>query len=169
MQLRPPKVSKPDIEIYIDDYIDAGYSVIITEKDGTDKVYTSKNTFLEDYNDIDEMFFVINNKDTNSLRAIHGVYKKIVTRYTSKMIFGNHADIISKEIKGSADTYFCDVTKPYSAGSIITRSCISNESIGGISTMSALENQNENGKGTRLIYNGNEHNVYIINDETESL
>lgn len=170
MQLRASSGWNPDINLYIDDYIDAGYSVIVTEKDGTDKVYTSKDTFLEDYNDTNELFFVIkNNKDTNSLRAIHGVYRKDVWRYASKMIFGNHADIISKEIKGSTDTYFCDITKPYFSGSNVTRSWISKDFIGGISTMSALNNQNENGRGTRLIYNGNEHNVYIINDETESL
>lgn len=170
MQLNNSSASRPNKDFYIDDYIDAGYSIIITKKDGTDKVYTSKDTFLEDYNNTKETFFVINNnKDTNSLRAIHHLDLMAGMPYVSKMIFGNHADIISKENKGSDNTYFCDTIRNYIVGSNVTRSWISNDSVCGISTMSALNLFTKTGTGTRLIYNGNEDNVYIINDETESL
>lgn len=151
----------------ISKYLTNGNSVLIYKLDGTCKVYTSNDMFLEDFSN-SKQFFCITDKNDNIIRAIN-IDGVINTYFTNKMMFGPHADIIAKQKDGSANTYFCDRFRGYHQETNSFRSCNSNDSEGGVSYLSIFTAIDPSTKGTRLIYNGNENNIYIINDETESL
>lgn len=88
------------------------------------------------------------------------------------MIFGKHADIIAKEYNGAgADTGFTDYGSIHSAGSVAHRSNYSAYPYGGVGYLGAWHTAGDAGSliGARLLYDGDENTVYIINDETETL
>lgn len=152
----------------ISNYITKNNSITITKLDGTDKIYTSAADFLEDFPN-NNMFFIIKDNNNNIIRAIDVTHISHNESFTSKMIFGAHADIIAKTKNGDANTYFCDSCTSYKQPRNSIRSCRANMYSGGISYIDAFTQYNSTSHGARLIYNGNENNIYIINDETESL
>lgn len=170
---RPTNNNSPNVSNYVADYLDKYNSVTITKQDGTDKIYTSKTAFLEDYTVAGSRFFAITDKNNNLVRLIDTGVSSIIQGYIKKMLFGAHADIIAKEYNGSAgaDTFFCDYNVVSSAGHVAFRSNNSAGPNGGIGVVFAGEPHNFDRSyfGARLLYYGDESTVYIINDETETL
>lgn len=152
----------------ISEYLDTHNSILIGKIDGTYKLYTSKVTFLEEFPNKD--FFCITDKNNNIIRAINiSSIGQTYNRYIRKMMFGTYADIIPKTLEGNANICFCDYYQQLPFTRNICRSGCSNLDTGGVVNINIGENLPNSSFGTRLIYDGNETNVYIINDETESL
>lgn len=167
---RPTNNNNPNISNYVADYLDKYDSVIITKQDGTDEVYTSKAAFLEDYTVSDNRFFAITDKNNNLVRLID--IKHITGGYIKKMLFGAHADIIVKELNGNsgADIGFTDYGGVDGSNGIF-RSHYSNDPYGGVGFLLTwrVAWYNYSYVGSRLLYDGDESTVYVINDETETL
>ena len=157
---------------YIADYLDEYDSVTITKQDGTDKTYTSKASFLEDYTVAGSRFFAITDKNNNLVRLIDMGISVNDYGYIKKMLFGTHADLTPKVYNGvGADTGFCDYGYVGQAGCLARRSYYSAYPQGGVSCLEVwYGNEARNSYiGARLLYDGDESTVYIINDETETL
>lgn len=154
----------------ISNYITKNNSVTITKLDGTDKIYTSTTNFLEDFAN-SNVFFIIRDNNNNIVRAIDVSHIVDCNSVTTKMLFGAHADIIPTDIGSHIDfsIYFCDLFNVYNQARYSLRSCRAIDPLGGISYVDVFTQYDSTSHGARLTYNGNEHNVYIINDETESL
>lgn len=163
--------------LYVADYISQHDSTTITKPDGTDAIYTSKAQFLEDYKSSYRAFLKIYNPNLNTNRFIE-IASQISsgTVNITKMIFGAHADIIpkSKNQSSSIDTGFCD-TFGHSfnkEGNIVVRSGYNNISSGGISYLfggSINGVYSSSDVGARIMYNGDENTVHVIDDATEEL
>ena len=170
---RPTNNNNPDISKYVADYLDKYNSVTITKQDGTDEVYTSKAAFLEDYTVAGSRFFSITDKNNNLVRLIDLGVSSNSKGYIKKMLFGAHADIITKAYTSGngSDIGFCDCGGFGGAGITVIRSYNSNFPDGGVGYLQAFLTPVENHQnvGARLLYDGDESTVYIINDETETL
>lgn len=158
---------------YVADYLDVYDSIVITKQDGTDITYTSKEDFLEDYTVAGRKFLAITNKNNALVRIVDIAVTANTEGYIKKMIFGKHADIMPKDFvnKATADTGFCDSGLIYSAGYVARRSDCSSFPNGGVGHFNT---SNTTGAaffsvGARLLYEGDENTVYVINDETETL
>lgn len=160
-----------NVSNYVADYLDEYDSITITKQDGTDKIYTSKVTFLEDYTVAGNKFFAITDKNNNIVRLIDMGVSTNTGGFIKKMLFGSHADIIAKDYTGGPDTGFCDYGCVYSAGIVACRSAGSAGPHGGVGYLGAWRTAGNalSSIGTRLLYDGDKNTVYIINDETESL
>lgn len=158
---------------YVADYLDINDSIIITKQNGIDTIYTSKEDFLIDYTVASHKFLSITDKNNNIIHIIDMAFTNTNSGYAKKMIFGSHADIIPKDFvnKASADTGFCDHIGVQNVGFIACRSHESNDSRGGISCLNVWysdSNTNETRSGARLLYDGDETMVHVV-DNTESL
>lgn len=163
--------------LYVADYIAQHDSTTITKPDGTDTIYTSKAKFLEDYKSSYRVFLKIYNPNLNTNRFIE-ISSQISTGTVNitRMIFGAHADIIPKlkDNNSSIDTGFCD-TFGYvfnKEENIVVRSGYNNISSGGISYLfgggiSGVYASSD--VGARIMYNGDERTVHVIDDATEEL
>lgn len=159
-------------KLYVADYIDEHNSATITTLTGTDVIYTSKAKFLEDYTKNDYMFVAISDKNNDIIRIIdtdqYGAYGSI-----KKMIFGAHADIIVKEIdrRANLNIYFTDASIINSGFNVGYRSGVSNDSEDGIAYLYLYysSSSHESYHGARLMYNGDENTVHVIDDDTEEL
>lgn len=158
---------------YVADYLDIYDSIVIIKQDGTDITYTSKEDFLKDYTVAGHKFLAITDKNNALVRIVDIAVTTNTENYIKKMIFGKYADIIPKDFanKATADTGFCDRGSIYSAGYAGRRSDCSNYPSGGVGY---LDTNNTSGStsfsiGARLLYEGDENTVYVINDETETL
>ena len=155
---------------YVADYLDEYGSVVVTKPTGTDITYTSKAKFIEDYPNSLSIFLAIFDENENIIRLIDTNYSYYKGAYIKKMIFGVHADIICKDYKGTADTCFTDWINVGNAGTIAARSDISNDPEGGVSALSVrFTGSGEGYLGARLLYNGDETTVHVIDDSTEEL
>ena len=158
---------------YVADYLDVYDSIVITKQDGTDITYTSKEDFLEDYTVTSRKFLAITDKNNVLVRIVDIAVTANTDGYIKKMIFGKHADIIPKDFvnKATADTGFCDSSIVYSAGYVARRSDCSSFSNGGVGHLSTSDTAGGafSSVGARLLYEGDENTVYVINDETETL
>lgn len=162
-----PNFDQP--ENYVDEYIQVYGSIIITKQDGTDIVYTSRSDFLADYTS-GNMFLCITDNNNIPIRLIdlniNGTYEHNI----KKIIFNTHNDIIPKpNIRdNSYDTCFCDNVFIYKEPCGITRSFNSNDPKGGIFTLIAnmVETKGHSTIGNRLMYEGNEKSVSIVNELT---
>ena len=157
---------------YVADLIDSNGSVIVTKQNGTDITYTSKEDFLKDYTINYFKFIGISNKNNYITRVIELVKGNQLSGYIKTMIFGNHSDIIPKNFTNkTSDIGFCDWFNVNYGGNIMYRSGNSIDAGGGISTAVLASNDTFKGSdtGTRLIYEGNESNIHIIDDATETL
>lgn len=170
---RPTSNKTPSVSNYVADYLDEYDSVIITKQDGIDETYTSKAAFLEDYTVAGRKFFAITDKNNNLVRLIDMGVSAVTMRYIKKMLFGTHADITAKAYydRAGADTGFCDHGEVCNAGSVAVRSCYSDDPRGGVGYLSTYFNANEahHNIGARLLYEGSEEIIHIIDDATEEL
>ena len=88
------------------------------------------------------------------------------------MIFGTHADIIPKQVGGSyasGNTYFTDYTYIGNAGNTGYHSEGSNDMDDGISCIQIVTMGGTATYGARIMYNGDESTVNVIDDDTEEL
>ena len=157
---------------FVADRIDSYGSIIITKKNGTDITYTSKEDFLKDYTTNTFKFIGILNKNDYIIRAIELKEGSQHKGFIKKMIFGNHSDIIPKDFTNkTGDIGFCDFFELTYEGRIMYKSGNSIDNGGGISNMNFFINPTNKSSyiGTRLIYEGNESNIHIIDDATETL
>ncbi len=170
---RPESNNTPNVSNYIADYLDEYISITITKQDGTDVTYTSKADFLAAYDNPASRFLAITDKNNVIVRAIDVGKTANSGGYIKKMIFGKHADIIAKEYNNGAgaDTGFCDYGGVYSAGVVAHRSDYSASPAGGVGCLHAwgAAGNAYSFIGARLLYDGDENTVYIINDATETL
>lgn len=170
---RPESNNTPNVSNYIADYLDEYISITITKQDGTDVTYTSKADFLAAYDNPASRFLAITDKNNVIVRAIDVGKTANSEGYIKKMIFGKHADIIAKEYGNGAgaDTGFTDYGGVHSAGSAARRSNNSAPPNGGVGFLSAWYTAGAASSifGARLLYDGDENTVYIINDATETL
>lgn len=157
---------------YVSDYLDAYNSIIITKQDGTDVTYTSKEKFLIDYTNSKHKFVAVGDKNNTIVRIIDLEITTNTNGYIKKMIFGKHADIIPKNFinKASENTGFCDYCNILGANSVAMKGFQSNNPFGGISSIVLQNGDHDRGTfTTRLLYNGDENTVHIIDDATETL
>lgn len=170
---RPESNNTPNVSNYIADYLDEYISITITKQDGTDVTYTSKADFLAAYDNPASRFLAITDKNNVIVRAIDVGKTANSEGYIKKMIFGKHADIIAKEYNNGAgaDTGFCDYGSVRSAGLVARRSSVSADPGGGVGCLGAwlTAGAADSHVGARLLYDGDENTVYIINDVTETL
>ena len=170
---RPESNNAPNVSNYIADYLDEHISITITKQDDTDVTYTSKADFLAAYDNPASRFLAITDKNNVIVRAIDVGKTANSEGYIKKMIFGKHADIIAKEYGNGAgaDTGFTDYGSVYSAGYVARRSAHSAYPHGGVGFLYAWSSAGFAGSyfGARLLYDGDENTVYIINDATETL
>lgn len=170
---RPESNNTPNVSNYIADYLDEYISITITKQDGTDVTYTSKADFLAAYDNPASRFLAITDKNNVIVRAIDVGKTANSEGYIKKMIFGKHADIIAKEYNNGAgaDTGFCDYDGVFSAGVVARRSGDSSDPSSGVGCLGAWAAAGYAGSniGARLLYDGDENTVYIINDATETL
>lgn len=169
---RPNNNNNVNINLYIYDYMDVNNSnIIITKQNNKDVIYTSKDTFAADYVNNFSRFFSIFDSNDVLIRAID--LNTIIDKdgYIKKMIFGPHSDIISKDNTGTYNTGFSDYSYIKNVNNIARRSGFSNTTNSGISSISTWGSKSlrETNTGTRLLYDGDENTVYIINDSTETL
>lgn len=165
---RPSSVTSSNPAIYLSDYVSVyGYPIIT--KSGKDYQLTSE--LLEAMNE-NQRFITITDISGNITRIIqHGDFTDNSIGYIKKMCFGDHADIIAKEFDGSANTGFCDTGGVYSAGRVALRSGVSVSSDGGVGYLrlnSSADSAHEV-IGSRLLYEGSEETIHIIDDATETL
>lgn len=164
---RPSTITSSNPTIYLSDYVSVyGYPIIT--KSGKDYQLTSE--LLEAMN-INQRFIAISDIRGNITRIIqHGNFTNNSYAYIKKMCFGDHADIIAKEFGASNNTGFCDFSSVRPAGYVALRSSYSVHADGGVGF---LDMNNSAGAGSavgsRLLYEGSEKTIHIIDDTTESL
>lgn len=161
--------------IYISDYISSKGNCIITKHTGEDVTYTSKEDFLKDYTNKYQKFIRIYDPTSKTSRIIE-LYQYMNNNsfaYITQMIFGSHADIVPKlcRDKSSSDTGFCDMFYNYTGGedAALFRSSFSNKPEGGISFLAMDNRFYMEARGGRIMYNGDESTVHVIDDATEEL
>lgn len=165
---RPSSVTSPNPAIYLSDYVSVyGYPIIT--KSGKDYQLTSE--LLEAMNE-NQRFITISDIRGNITRIIqHGDFIVNSDGYIKKMCFGDHADIIAKEFGASTNTGFCDYSRVDSAGNVAHRSDYSVYPNGGVSCLDLIYSAGyaDSSFGSRLLYEGSEETIHIIDDATESL
>lgn len=160
----------PNAAKYIDDYIDKHGRIVITKNTGIDVIYTSREDFYKDYTYSADAFVCVSDKNGNIIRAIDGSKFGQGGGFISQMIFGAHADTIIKSSNNvDANTGFTDT------GSIIhylngmCRSGYSNDAEGGVGHLDCKSFNASDVVGARLLYDGDETTVHVIDDATEEL
>ena len=165
---RPASVTSSNPAIYLSDYVSVyGYPIIT--KSGKDYQLTSE--LLEAMNE-NQRFITISAIRGNITRIIqHGDFTNNSDGYIKKMCFGDHADIIAKEFGASANSGFCDYGGVNSAGIVARRSSNSVSPDGGVGylILDYLASYADSNFGSRLLYEGSEETIHIIDDATESL
>lgn len=156
---------------YVADYIGKYGSIIITMPTGIDVIYDSKDKFIEDYNSSRNVFIAICGENEEIIRVIDVSKLKSKYAYINKMIFGTHADIIPKQAGdsyASSDTYFTDYTYIGSSGNTGYHSSGETYGYDGISCIQLVNMGGISAYGARIMYNGDESTVHVI-DDTEEL
>ena len=165
---RPSSVTSSNPAIYLSDYVSIyGYPIIT--KSGKDYQLTSE--FLEAMNE-NQRFITISDIRGNITRIIqYGDFTENSNGYIKKMCFGDHADIIVKEFGASTNTGFCDSSSVVSAGYVALRSVYSVSPDGGVGCLhlNYSAGATVSNFGSRLLYEGSEETIHIIDDATESL
>lgn len=169
---RPNNITTPNTAYYVADYLNEYSNIIITKSTGVDVTYTSKEQFLSDYPDSDSKFLAILDKNLNIIRIVDLIKTLSNSDYIEKMIFGAHADIIAKKYNSQFnDSGFTDSGGYRFAGCVTKRSYNSSHPGGGVSAFFGTDNNSFDHAscGARLLYDGDESNVHIIDDATEEL
>lgn len=157
---------------YVADYIGKYGSIIVTTPTGIDVRYDSKDKFIEDYNSTMNKFVAICGENEEIIRVIDVNKLKSQNAYISKMIFGTHADIIPKQAGdsySSSSTYFTDYTDIGNSGNTGHHSCGDTDGYDGISCIQIVNMTGATAYGARIMYNGDESTVHVIDDATEEL
>lgn len=168
MQAKSPFETSSDPAIYLSDYVKVyGYPIIT--KSGKDYQLTSE--LLNAMNEY-QRFITITDIHGNITRIIqHGDFVEESSGYINKMCFGDHADIIAKEFDASTNTGFCDYGCVYNPNSAALRSYSSVNPLGGVGCLHLGHSASSTDLdiGSRLLYEGSEETIHIIDDTTESL
>lgn len=156
---------------YVVDYIETYGSIIVTKSTGIDVIYDSKDKFIEDYNGYSNKFIAVCDENEEITRVIDVLHLRFGYAYIEKMIFGTHADIIAKTIGGYASSNLCftDYTYVGNLGYTGTHSYGTKNPEDGISCITIDNIQGAVAYGARIMYNGNENTVHVIDDDTEEL
>lgn len=154
---------------FVADYIIKYGSIVVTKPTGIDVSYNSKDKFIEDYPNVCK-FVAICGKGEKVIRAIDISKVTKSTTYIEKMIFGTHSDIIPKHSTNAirSDTYFTDNFSYGSSGYVATHSCGRTDSEDGISCIEISAGA-AHYRNARIMYNGDESTVHVIDDDTEEL
>lgn len=165
---RPSSITSSNPTIYLSDYVSVyGYPIIT--KSGKDYQLTSE--LLEAMNE-NQRFITITDIRGNITRIIqHGDFTDSSNGFIKKMCFGDHADIIAKEFGASTNTSFCDYGYVGSAGHVALRSYYSVDPHGGVGCLSLGNSAGStySSFSSRLLFEGSEETIHIIDDATESL
>ena len=165
---RPSSVTNSNPTIYLSDYVSVyGYPIIT--KSGKDYQLTSE--LLEAMNE-NQKFITISDIRGNITRIIqYSDFTNNSNNYIKKMCFGDHADIIAKELGASANSGFCDQSLVDSTDFVAYRSGISVDPDGGVGyfKVNSMSWHKTSYIGSRLLYEGSEKTIHIIDDATESL
>lgn len=164
---RPASVTTVDVANYLEDYLNAYPSIKLTEN-GVTRTITKAD--VAEF-DTAQLFIAISDSKANIQRII-----KAWVGYNGgsikKMQFGDHADIAVKELGGGDSTYFCDYCCIVpSAGYVAFRSSSSNNGDGGVCCLylnNSVDKSNSH-YGSRLLFEGTDDTVHIVDDATESL
>lgn len=170
---RPSTITTPNITKYVADYLNEYSNIIVTKPTGVDVTYTSKEQFLADYPNPASRFLSISDRNANIIRIIDVDKTVNFQGYIKKMLFGAHADITAKEYDNGAgaDTGFTDFSRVYAAGDVMLRSAISTNPNGGVGYLYTWHaaSDYDSSIGARLLYDGDESTVHVIDDSTEEL
>lgn len=165
---RPSSVTRSNPTIYLNDYVNVyGYPIIT--KSGKDYQLTSE--LLEAMNE-NQKFITISDIRGNITRIIqHSNFTDRSEGYIKKMCFGDHADIIAKEFGASSNNGFCDYSDIRYTCNVANRSYYSAYPNAGVGDLYLYVPADEGYQymGSRLLYEGNEETIHIIDDATESL
>lgn len=165
------KDNNKDPKKHVVDYIDKYGSIVVTKLTGIDVRYDSKDKFIKDYPNSYSAFAAIYDENKNIIRIIDlGVYETS-SYYIRKILFGTHADITIKQSGNyaSSNTYFTDFVDIGWAGDPASRSYWSNNPEGGVCYFNFLNPSGRTINGARIMYNGDESTVHVIDDATEEL
>ena len=170
---RPSTIITPNITNYVADYLNEYSNIIVTKPTGVDVTYTSKEQFLADYPNPASRFLSIFDKNSNIIRIIDADKTNSDGNYIKKMLFGAHADITAKVYGNSTNAYtgFTDSCQVGSAGDAGRRSHYSVNPGGGVGALIVWfkASTSHEHAGARLLYDGDESNVHIVDDATEEL
>lgn len=163
---RPDSVATKNISLYLDDYLSVYSSVIVTERG------VSRTITLADMEDISKYrtYVAISDPKGNIIRLIEGFLQN-TEGYIKRMQFGDYADVFVKDFGANANTAFCDYGSVYSAGYVARRSASSASAVGGVGCLSLYYSAGSTYSYfvSRLLFEGTDDNVHIIDDTTESL
>ena len=155
-----------NISYFLEDYLSVYPSIELTEN-GVTRTITKADV---DEFETTQKFIAICDSSGNIQRIIK-VFVGNRHGYIKKMQFGDNADIAVKEFEANSTTYFCDYGSVLSAGYVAYRSSYSANTSGGVSYLnlnSPTSNIHSN-VVSRLLFEGTDDNVHIIDDATESL
>lgn len=155
-----------NIAYFLEDYLNVYPSIELTEN-GVTRTITKADV---DKFETTQTFIAICDSRGNIQRIIKAFVGN-KDAYISKMQFGDHADIVVKEFRGGATTYFCDRAGVHSAGNVASRSYYSAYAHGGVGCLSVTDPAvlSVSNFVSRLLFEGTDDNVHIIDDATESL
>lgn len=156
---------------HVVNYIDKYGSIVVTKLTGIDVIYDSKDKFIEDYPKNSSVFAAICDENENIIRIIELDKTETTAGYIRKILFGKHADITPKLISAfvDTDTYFTDGVYIGWAGNPASRSYCSNDPKGGVCYLNVSNQSGSIANGARIMYNGDESTVHVIDDATEEL
>lgn len=155
-----------NVAYFLEDYLNVYPSIELTEN-GVTRTITKADV---DEFETTQTFIAI----CDSSGDIQRIIKKNVgteSGYIKKMQFGDNADIAVKEFGAGSTTYFCDYSSVGSAGHVACRSYVSASDIGGVSFLYLVYSAGHTNSAivSRLLFEGTDDNVHIIDDATESL
>ena len=156
---------------YVTDYISKYGSIVVTKPTGIDVIYDSKDKFIEDYPRDNTPFIAIYGENEDIIRVIDVSAFRYKNGYIEKMIFGTHTDVIAKQSGsyGSSDTCFADYVYFGGKGNGMSHAVGQHFKNNGINCICVSNVGNQNQYGTRIMYNGDESTVHVIDDDTEEL
>lgn len=159
-------ITTPNINNYLEDYLNVYPNIELTEN-GVTRTITKADV---DEFETTQKFIAICDSRGNIQRIIKA-FVGDKYGYIKKMQFGDHADIAVKEFVADTTIYFCDYGGVSSAGSVARRSSYSAVANGGVGFLyldgsASLVSSNI---VSRLLFEGTDDNVHIIDDATESL
>ena len=164
---RPNIYMDKNISLYLDDYLSVYPSIIVTE------LGVSRTITLADMEDISKnrIYIAISDSNGNIVRLIDG-FLQSDSGYIKKMQFGDYADVFVKDFGADASTAFCDYSYiSATAGHVTYRSYNSANAMGGVSCLNFANSTSYSQPSivSRLLFEGTDDNVHIIDDATESL
>ena len=154
----------------ITSYIKKYGSATVTLKDGNVVTFTSASDFFKTLSHDMQYHYKITDDNGERFIAIPRQAGNINSTI-KKMNFGTYGDIISKDyIDKGQNIGFCDDCYLEPNQSIAARSYYSNYQAGGVGFICTRDFNNIlQTVGSRLMYDGNENTVHIIDDATETL